>query len=54
MTKEEKIHMVMHEFEQSKLKDSHGKLITDKDQALAVAISEAKEYTNAENVRKYL
>jgi len=54
MTKEEKIKKVMHEFEQGKLKDSYGKLITDKNQALAVAISEAKEYKNAENVSKYL
>ena len=54
MTEEEKIHMVMHEFEQGKLKDSHGKLVTDKKQALSIAISESKDYGNTERVSNYL
>lgn len=36
-----KIHRVMKEFKEGKLKDSHGNLVTSKDQAIAIAMSEA-------------
>lgn len=46
---EDKVAFVMREFEDGKLKDSHGNIVTDKDQALAIAYSEAKEkVSNAE------
>ena len=38
---EDKVSFVMNEFAQGKLKDSHGKTVTDKKQALAIAYSEA-------------
>lgn len=41
-SKEEKIAYVMKEFEEGRLKDSHGDIVTDKNQALAIAYSEAE------------
>jgi hypothetical protein len=38
---ENKIETVMREFKEGKLKDSHGKTVTDKDQAIAISLSEA-------------
>jgi hypothetical protein len=38
-----KVEKVMHEFKKHKLKTSSGKLITNKKQALAVALSEARK-----------
>lgn len=44
-----KVAFVMREFAEGKLKDSHGNTVTDKDQALAIAYSEAKKkVSNAE------
>lgn len=42
-SKEDKIAYVMKEFEEGRLKDSHGNIVTDKDQALAIAYSEARK-----------
>lgn len=39
--KEDKVARVMREFSEGKLKDSHGKTVTDKNQAIAIAMSEA-------------
>jgi len=40
---QEKIGHVMHEFKEGKLKSSSGEKVTDKDQAIAIGISEARE-----------
>ncbi|MBC7556817.1 MAG: hypothetical protein H7195_07630 [Chryseobacterium sp.] len=40
---EEKIGDVMHEFKEGKLKTSAGEKVTDRKQAIAIGISEAKE-----------
>ena len=40
---QEKIGEVMHEFKEGKLKSSSGQKVTDRDQAIAIGISEAKE-----------
>lgn len=40
---QEKIEETMHEFKEGKLKSSSGKKVTDKKQAVAIGISEAKE-----------
>lgn len=40
---QEKIGEVMHEFKEGKLKSSSGKKVTDRSQAIAIGISEAKE-----------
>ena len=40
-TGEKKVAKVMREFKEGKLKDSHGNLVTDRDQAIAIAMSEA-------------
>lgn len=40
---EEKIGDVMHEFKEGKLKTSAGEKVTDRKQAVAIGISEAKE-----------
>jgi hypothetical protein len=40
---QEKIEDVMHEYKEGKLKSSSGKKVTTKKQALAIAISEARE-----------
>jgi len=40
---QKKVGKVMKEFKEGKLKSSSGKKVTDKKQALAVGISEAKE-----------
>lgn len=40
---QEKIHGVMHEFEQGKLKSGSGKKVTNRKQAVAIGISEARE-----------
>jgi hypothetical protein len=37
-----KIHKVMREFHKGKLHNGHGGIVTDKDQALAIAYSEAR------------
>lgn len=47
-SKEDKIAYVMKEFEEGRLKDSHGNIVTDKDQALAIAYSEAEKKENEE------
>ena len=43
---EDKVAYVMREFEEGKLKDSHGNIVKDKEQALAIAYSEAKKKVN--------
>ncbi len=45
-SKEDKIAYVMREFAAGKLKDSRGNIVTDKDQALAIAYSEAEDVKN--------
>jgi len=40
---QEKVGKVMKEFKEGKLKSSSGKKVTDKKQAVAIGISEAKE-----------
>ncbi|WHF52086.1 DUF6496 domain-containing protein [Chryseobacterium gotjawalense] len=40
---QEKIGEVMHEFKEGKLKSSSGDKVTDRKQAVAIGISEAKE-----------
>jgi len=40
---QEKIEDVMHEFKEGKLKSGSGKKVKDKDQAVAIGISEAKK-----------
>lgn len=40
---EKKIGKVMHEFKEGKLKSSSGDKVTDRKQAIAIGISEAKE-----------
>lgn len=40
---QEKVGKVMKEFEDGKLKSSSGKKVTDKKQAIAIGISEARE-----------
>lgn len=40
---QEKIGEVMHEFKEGKLKSSSGKKVTDRKQAIAIGISEARE-----------
>jgi len=40
-TGEKKVAKVMKEFKEGKLKDSHGNTVTDRDQAIAIAMSEA-------------
>ena len=40
---QEKVGKVMKEFEEGKLKSSSGKKVTDKKQAVAIGISEARE-----------
>ena len=40
---QEKIEEVMHEFKEGKLKSSSGKKVTDRKQAVAIGISEARE-----------
>lgn len=40
---QEKIGEVMHEFKEGKLKSSSGQKVTDRKQAIAIGISEAKE-----------
>lgn len=40
---QEKIGEVMHEFKEGKLKSSSGDKVTDRKQAIAIGISEAKE-----------
>jgi len=40
---QEKIGDVMHEFKEGKLKSSSGKKVKERDQAIAIAISEARE-----------
>lgn len=39
-----KIHKVMHEFGKGRLRDSHGRVVTDKKQALAIAYSEYRRH----------
>lgn len=40
---EEKIEKVMHEFKEGTLKSGSGKKVTDRKQAIAIGISEARE-----------
>lgn len=40
---QDKIGKVMHEFKEGKLKSSSGEKVTDRKQAVAIGISEAKE-----------
>ena len=37
-----KVRKVMHEFKKGKLRSSDGKVVTDKKQAIAIALSEAR------------
>lgn len=49
-----KVSIVMKEFKDGKLKDSHGNLVTDRKQAVAIAMSEAglnKEIKKAEKIK---
>jgi len=39
----EKFEVVMHEFKLGKLRSSSGEIVTDKDQAIAIAFSEARK-----------
>lgn len=39
---QKKISKVMHEYGEGKLKTSHGQKVTDRDQAVAIGISEAR------------
>jgi len=39
----EKIHEVLHEMKEGKLKSSNGKLVIERKQALAIGISEARK-----------
>ncbi len=48
--KREKVNKVMSEFENGTLKDSNGKVITNKEQALAIAISEADLVKGFDNI----
>lgn len=45
----DKFHKVMKEFGEGKLKSSSGDVVTDKDQALAIAYSEAKGVKKSDN-----
>jgi hypothetical protein len=38
-----KVEKVMHEFKEGELKSGSGKKVTDRDQAVAIALSEARE-----------
>jgi hypothetical protein len=40
---QDKVGKVMHEFKEGKLKSSSGEKVTDRKQAIAIGISEAKE-----------
>lgn len=40
---QDKVGRVMHEFKEGKLKSSSGKKVTDRKQAIAIGISEARE-----------
>ncbi len=40
---QEKVEQVMHEFKEGKLKSSSGDKVTDRKQAIAIGISEARE-----------
>ncbi|MCP1299552.1 DUF6496 domain-containing protein [Chryseobacterium sp. S0630] len=40
---QDKVGEVMHEFKEGKLKSSSGKKVTDRKQAIAIGISEARE-----------
>ena len=42
----------MREFRQGKLKDSHGKIVNNVKQALAIALSEARELLKRTKARK--
>lgn len=46
--RQDKIDYVMNEFKEGRLKSSDGKLVTDKDQALAIAYSEAEKLAKDE------
>lgn len=40
---QKKVEKVMNEYKKGELKTSHGKKVTDHDQAIAIALSEARE-----------
>jgi hypothetical protein len=40
---EKKMEKVMHEYKEGDLKTSHGKRVTDRDQAVAIGLSEARK-----------
>ena len=44
MNKQDKIKKVMREFKDGKLKTPNGEVVTDKKQALAIAMSESEDY----------
>lgn len=50
--KDKKIEFVMKEFADGKLKSSDGKIVTDRDQALAIAYSEAEDMQKARYIKK--
>jgi len=40
---QKKVEKVMHEYKRGELKTSYGKRVTDRDQAIAIGLSEARE-----------
>lgn len=46
---DEKVAKVMREFKDGKLKDSHGNVVTSRDQALAIALSQSEQIKKAED-----
>jgi hypothetical protein len=44
MVAEDKVHKVMHEYKVGSLKSSSGKKVTNRKQAIAIALSEKKKY----------
>ncbi len=50
--KDSKVEKVMHEFKTGKLKDGHGKLVTEYDQAMAIALSEQKRKDEGKSFKK--
>jgi hypothetical protein len=49
---EDKIHKVMHEFKEGTLRSSSGKKVTSRKQALAIAMSEARQLGSPRKKKK--
>jgi len=47
----EKVKKVMHEFKEGSLKSSSGDAVTDRDQAVAIALSEQRRYNSGKRKR---